>query len=878
MRWILAWAATAIIALLVLAYPVNGEPVVRVPGPTPVPVLKLQLGFGGTVVPVAADWHGISTPRPGEATPPPSARATPTPCPNGASDPKTCAEFIPVSAVTDANENRLKLSANANGLLVTFNAALPFVSMKTLSCTQLRVVADSKDTALVTVVARTGERLPYGGAIYDGARAECDIGSGFAYALSAEKQSLSNIVPAGEAGAKTARTVTIPWKLLRIDSHTTSIMVAMNVCAKVDDCSTAQVVIEVPVETLDMNASLSLQYGPYVRVSGPTPAPGSTPMRLHHLGVDGSYSWDVHDLLMAAFAQDQSVVTAQRALSQAQSLTPLSLPMSNSQMTISQTLQTRAQPLFSFAEPAQRLNDDSLKPLFDLVPFSVSKLGSLAAGYAYGYDAQNFKFAGLYGNQARGIYAGGETVTIAFATPVPSPEPTLLRVQVPHAAIVAIPLKAPPPPAPFFESGSSNDLPAQIVLQNGYVGSKGGHDNINAIAVNGHIYNNATTNYQHYQALTVDLFGRLMQDSANPTGASVTSASSQFAGESASFTTAAGTSDHPGFFQFKETIAGQMDDYFFAPSAGSITWLTALNGSAGHVTASYASGDRARYYAVDLMGFRMTNVYSDVATQAGWQVTIPVPLGVGWLFTAGSLTQTVSDRIAALEQGLVGNYAAAIPEVIPTPAGAHGAVPVSPIRPQYLDNASLLSPWIDLTPKKKGDAWNVQMQFTGGYNIGDVTGCGPTPASTTAKPLFACQTQRANHAVAGLFFQLGSLWNFGATDTSALPGSISAGGASRNLGTSGALPGSVTGFMSYGGCPKIQVAYTNAAFPAGVPLPQQGNTLSGQLDYPMSLGALQVDVALGYFNEHPIQNSGPSSAGAFAALRLTASRPPNARC
>jgi hypothetical protein len=36
---------------------------------------------------------------------------------------------------------------------------------------------------------------------------------------------------------------------------------------------------------------------------------------------------------------------------------------------------------------------------------------------------------------------------------------------------------------------------------------------------------------------------------------------------------------------------------------------------------------------------------------------------------------------------------------------------------------------------------------------------------------------------------------------------------------------------------------------------------------------LQIDTAVGYFNEHPIPNSGPSSAGAFVALRFTAARP-----
>jgi hypothetical protein len=114
--------------------------------------------------------------------------------------------------------------------------------------------------------------------------------------------------------------------------------------------------------------------------------------------------------------------------------------------------------------------------------------------------------------------------------------------------------------------------------------------------------------------------------------------------------------------------------------------------------------------------------------------------------------------------------------------------------------------------------------------------------------------------------------NFGATDTSALPGSISAAGAARNLGTSGALPGSVTVYAAYTGCPRISAAYTNAAFPTGVPLPQQGSTLSGQVDYPIVIGALQLDLAAGMFNERPLPNSGPSSSGAFGSFYLSTAR------
>ncbi len=854
-----AWISLALIAGVVFVAPADGQPVTRYLDKSYglVPALTLQAGFDGSVVPIEANWHGVPTPSP--------SAGAPGLCANGASN-KACNEFVPVPAVVDINGNSLKVSATSAGLIVTFKAEVPFVSTSGWSCTQLHAVS-SGGARLASIVARTGRRV--GERIsYDGGRAECDFGTGFAYALSVEKQSLSNIVPAGAAGDKKFRTLTIPWKTLALTVHSSSIMVALNVCTGRSDCEPAQVVVEIPVRVVDTAAALSVEYAPYVRVPQ-TPAPGATPQRLHDVGVDGSFSWDQHDLALASYNQDQSTVASQRALSQAISLTPLSVPMSG-QMPIAQTLQTRSQPLFSFSEVSQRLNDDSLKPLFDLVPYSVSKVGTLASGYTYGYSSQAVKFAALYGNQAQGWYTGAETVTLALTTPPPSPEPSLPPFVAKTAAVEAIPLKAPPPPAPFFESSTANDLPAQVTLLNGYSGSKGVRDNVNALAANAHVYQNESATYAGYQATTLDVFGRLIQDRVGPDGRIGAATTSQFGGESASFTTSSAppNSAHPDFFQVKETLGAQVDERFFAPSAGSTTWVTPLSGPVAHLTASYAGGDSARYFALDVIGFRLTDIKGDVATQEGVQASLPVPHLTGWILTGGSLTQTVSDRIAVLEQGLVSNYANALVQVVPTPNPKTGSVPETQIRPQHLDNGSLLSPWIPLTFPAE-----TQIQLVGGYNFGSVTGCGTTPKSTAKKPLYACQTQQANHGVGGLFFRVGNLWSFGATDTSALPGSISAGGASRNLGTSGGLPGSVTGFLSYGGCPRISAAYTNAAFPSGVPLPQQGNTFSAEVDYPILFHKLQLDAAIGAFNEHPVQNSGPATSGGFLAFRLTAAHP-----
>jgi hypothetical protein len=481
----------------------------------------------------------------------------------------------------------------------------------------------------------------------------------------------------------------------------------------------------------------------------------------------------------------------------------------------------------------------------------------LASGYTYGYSSTAVKVAGIYGNQARGWYSGAEMVTVALTTPPPSPEPSPAESRN-VAAVEAIPLKPPPPPAPFFESGTAAEVPLQVMLLNGYAGSQGSRDGVYALAGTGHVYRNASITDDAYQATTIDVFGRVIRDFSSPAGAMPKATSSQFAGETATFTTSSAPASSPqrAYFQFKETVGVQSDDPLFAPSVGSITWLTALSGPVAHAVASYATGEGARYYAVDLMGFRLTDVRGDIATQEGWQVSVPLLNVPGWILTGGSLTQTASDRIAIQEQGLVSGYAAAIADV-----------PSTTTRPQHLDNASLLSPW--LTVRWLGD---IQLQFVGGYDFGTVTGCGTAPNSTTKVPVYACETQLANHGVGGMFFKLGSSLNFGATDTSALPGSISAAGAARNLGTSGALPGSVTVYAAYTGCPRISAAYTNAAFPTGVPLPQQGSTLSGQVDYPIVIGALQLDLAAGMFNERPLPNSGPSSSGAFGSFYLSTAR------
>jgi hypothetical protein len=44
------------------------------------------------------------------------------------------------------------------------------------------------------------------------------------------------------------------------------------------------------------------------------------------------------------------------------------------------------------------------------------------------------------------------------------------------------------------------------------------------------------------------------------------------------------------------------------------------------------------------------------------------------------------------------------------------------------------------------------------------------------------------------------------------------------------------------------------------------------VDYPIVIGALQLDLAAGMFNERPLPNSGPSSSGAFGSFYLSTAR------
>lgn len=729
------------------------------------------------------------------------------------------------------------VSGTTDALTVAFQSrtAAPYATQKTVTCTPLNDA--SSHSAIFSVYARVG-RDASGEIVYDGGRAKCDLDPGFDYAYTVEKQSAAQLVSADALGQ--TRTISIPWSLLHLDDHSRSIML---------NAGGYQFII--PLKVFEGGASISSDFAPYVRVS--TPSPGSQAVRSRDVEFNFALSPNRHHLLLASFAQNQSTVSVQRALSNALSLAPVSLG-SPARMAIGQDLQAQSQTLFTFLQPSVFLEDQTLKGLFDSTPFSVNKLSGLASGYAYGFSSDPFTAGAFYGLQSPGSYSGGTTATFILTTPAPSPEPApqFARAATANEAPQHQALRPPPPPGPYFESGTESTPPLELAFTNAFNGSKGARDVLDALAFETHLYHNQSSSGSDYSAQTFNLFGRLEHDFHTP-AATAPGSISQFIGESATFTTSSASNR---YFQVRETAGVQLNDRFFTPTSGSATWLTPLSGPVAHLTAAFAAGKKAHYYALDLIGFRLTNAAGDLAAQEGWQFTIPLA-DPGWLLSGGTLTQTVSDRIAAINQGLISGYSAAITQVPSTLA-----------RPQRLANVSVLSPNLDI-----GANW--KLDLAAGYNTGTVTACGAASSGRNAK--YQCLTVVDNRTVGGISLSHGNLL-IGATDTAIQSGALSAGNAARNFGTSGGLPGSVTGYVSLQGCPQVSAAYANAAMVNGIPFPQQGSTLSSQLDYPLAFYNERFDIVLGYFNERALTNPSFNDSGFSAVIRLGTSFGAVPRC
>jgi hypothetical protein len=841
------------------------------------PTYFLEMGFGDTVTAIRVE--------------PPSVKPTPLSATSSGLKCEPAEDTFVLVPTRSSNAIAFCVTATVKGLSVGFLLPEPlrFASPATLNCTRLRGPGN-----LVDVIVSVGQT---GGASV--ARAECGFDAAFLYAVSVETPPDPSSAPNEGEDRRSTWAFSIPWTELHLRPDSTSLDISFN---------GAPCPIKIRVQQAK-TAVVAADYAPTIRLNLPSPAPGSAPPRLHGVEFNVSANPDEHNRLAGSFAQNQATVAVQRALQQALSLAPVPLPtMTPAAVLIGQDLQAQSLPLFGFAQPSTFLEDTSIKPLFDVLPFSLTKVSSLAAGYAYGYTTRALNGAAFYGLQGPNTYTGAASVTLILATPPPTPAsspkpcptpPRSLKGTPPH-----VPLKLLPPPAPFLESATSSTPPLQLFFFNGFsLGSTGTRDTVDALAFAGHLYNNQTSGdpcaSNSYHAETLNVFGRLELDYRS-TALGVSPPSwSQFLGESGSITVGrVKTSPTPmpmpsekgsptpmpseksspppraSYFQVHETVGVQLNDRNFSPTVGTSTWLSSLSGPVGHLTASFAGGTHARYYTLDLFGFRLTNGNGDIAAQEGWEVSLPIGSQRGWLLSGGSETQTVSDRVAAVEQGLLSNYSLGLTQVLPIQGS--GTVPPSPVRPQRLGNIRIDTPALSLPFAKRKSSPEPSssplpkaplLRFIAGYDFGTVTGCGATPASTPKTPMYQCLTVTDNRIVGGAFLQNGS-FSIGATDAAVASGAVSANDAARNLGTSGGSPGSTTVYLTYSECPQLTVAYTNAAFPPNVPLPLQGTTLSAQLDFPFSASAQQYDLVLGYFNEHAPANPGFAESGFSLVLRL----------
>jgi hypothetical protein len=203
--------------------------------------------------------------------------------------------------------------------------------------------------------------------------------------------------------------------------------------------------------------------------------------------------------------------------------------------------------------------------------------------------------------------------------------------------------------------------------------------------------------------------------------------------------------------------------------------------------------------------------------------------------------------VAELQQGLATSYFSAV-----FPSTASYAAPVTRplIRPQSQQNAAVTSPSIGKV---------LIAQATGGFQNGSVTICAPSAKSVL------CSTAHDHAATWALFLNRSPI-GFGLANTAsaAIPGDIAAGTTSRYFGSYVNSPGSVTSYVSFSKCIDLSAAYTNAAFPTGVPLPQRGSTVSAKAYVPLR----SFGVEGGYFRTTDTSNVTLNQSGYYALVRF----------
>ena len=735
---------------------------------------------------------------------------------------------------------------------------------------------DSKQVLCIQLPGRRGTSSLSVTVEFNKLSLKCDADQAWLYASGQEQRAPFVFVQQDASTKVVTGTMTIPWSLLALKPpKTADKAVPMKIKFLAGDL---YAFVTPRVEVLDGGSGapqITVNYAPIVSFRSPTPMPSQAPnpLRLHDVGMDIIYQPNEFNQLWASFAQNDAVVDVDTNVKRIVSGALLPLP-SPSAPPPAQILQT--QPYFGYPTGTAPLQDNYVASPLGVAPFDLTKVPSLDMGAAYGYANTSASASLFYGlSQPYWYEAFAGQVTI----PSPPPTATLRQPEVlqsPQALPPAVAQGALTSYVSPVNEAAAAQMPTQISFIDAITKTPAASPAVPSVtSVSGVAFN--TTAYQDDCSTSTRHCSAIVQFTANaayaPSAGYDANYWTAFA-ESATFTQ---STNGPRFVQITETLAGQQSSSFFNPIAGDSTAYTPLTGPVGHATLMFGSGNDGVWTA-DFGAYRLANWFGDIATQEDWNVN--VPFGRMFSIRGGAQTQSISSRIAALQQGIVGSYVKTF-SVAPTgPRATPGPQPT--IFTQNVEDliASYKSPQRGHEPAFELDAGAL-------YGSGPICAAvSPSPAMTyvtlptrmataTPGPTFGCappsvkKYQFTGAAILGPFpkggslsgLQLGLVW--ASAQTYSAYGSTGGGPTSSN-GT--IAPGTITGFASYiGSCLTGQIAYSNVAYVANVSLPQQGSTLSGEVDAPLNL----FDVGLGYFNDIATNTSAQNQRGAYVIFRLT---------
>lgn len=770
----------------------------------------------------------------------PAGTTVPTPCSKRYKLPAAPAGAVPVMPVTKTSDSdMLCVTVAKSGLSVAFSAKLlpqDTYLPKQVDCVALR--RPDADRFIVSVVAW----------LDDGTAVECDLTAGLLYA-----QNIERLSPGG-AQQSAAASMTLPWT--RLGLRPTSSVLNVKVCVSMAGASGANTSCLTETRETAYQSSLLVdvqnwaaeaKYAPVVRVATPQPSAGSTPgaLRIHSVGGDLAVVPDVHNALYLTGVQNDASVAQQKALAQVLKFAPIAIPTPATTPVVPQSLQTRLQTAFSIPAPSSGLVTPDLKSVFDASPLSFQKIGTLNAGAAYTYGSSGTNAAAFYGIQENGTYLKAYQMTGLVA-------PVYARTCAAKGLKVAL-------PTPDHRTvDDAAYMPSTASAQYSDVMSNGVLDRVAALSLDYNLYTNICDDSaqpfgERYRSFTLHVLANVIDDLNAKTapligGATGATAQNVVLGESSAFTVANTSAKH--FLQARETIGVQIDSPFFSPSGGSATFLAPLNGPFVNLGMTIATGDKSagaqQVGAIDLLAYRLTNRYGDIATNESAQVVVPLGRTPITLL-AGAQNGSVSDRISVLQQGLASSYYAV---AFPT------AAPVSPAvaRNQTLQTVELTAP---LWP---------QIQASAGKQWGTSTTC---VAIKSAAGTYSCSRTTNSNFAWSLAAKISPFQAGFASTSATYPGTLSAATSTRYFGSLGANPGSITSFLSYTNCFQLSAAFTNAAYLQSSTIPQRGVTTAAQVDVPFS----DFDVSLGYVNIRSGTVPAAQQSAVFALVHLTREGP-----